>query len=199
MAFCRVDTVAKPLLAGDGASTTCLGNPCQCLTTLIVKNFFLKSSLNLPSLSLKPLLLVLSQQALLKILEGCYKVSLEPSLLQADQLQLSQPVLLGKRCDSMGLNELTVAAEGRDEPLGRPSLPGHSKQDSVGPIAMQSQPRDLALQLLALVGLALASHRSRVTSNVSGPLLRRKAGKGPRRTPKSRKFEIAYLEERAEP
>jgi len=48
------------------ASTTTLGNPFQCLTTLIVKNFFLISSLNLPSLSLKPLLLVLSQQALLK-------------------------------------------------------------------------------------------------------------------------------------
>ncbi|KAK4831174.1 LOW QUALITY PROTEIN: hypothetical protein QYF61_015644 [Mycteria americana] len=54
------------------------------------------SFLNLPSLSLKPLLLVLSQQALLKILEGCYKVSLEPSLLQAEQPQLSQPVLVGE-------------------------------------------------------------------------------------------------------
>ncbi|KAK4833105.1 LOW QUALITY PROTEIN: hypothetical protein QYF61_027771 [Mycteria americana] len=80
----------------DGASTTSLGNLFQCLTTLIVKNFFLKSSLNLPSLSLKPLLLVLSQQALLKILEGCYKVSLEPSLLQAEQPQLSQPVPRGE-------------------------------------------------------------------------------------------------------
>ncbi|KAK4810670.1 hypothetical protein QYF61_007470 [Mycteria americana] len=80
----------------DGASTTSLGNLFQCLTTLIVKNFFLKSSLNLPSLSLKPLLLVLSQQALLKILEGCYKVSPEPSLLQAEQPQLSQPVFVGE-------------------------------------------------------------------------------------------------------
>ncbi|KAK4818489.1 hypothetical protein QYF61_014219 [Mycteria americana] len=60
-------------VARDGASTTSLGSLFQCLTTLIVKNVFLKSSLNLPSLSLKPLLLVLSQQALLK--------SLSPSLL----------------------------------------------------------------------------------------------------------------------
>ncbi|KAK4819472.1 LOW QUALITY PROTEIN: hypothetical protein QYF61_004698 [Mycteria americana] len=59
----------------DGASTTSLGNLFQCFTTLIVKNFFLQSSLNLPSLSLKLLLLVLSQQALLK--------SLSPSLLEA--------------------------------------------------------------------------------------------------------------------
>ncbi|KAK4827187.1 hypothetical protein QYF61_015149, partial [Mycteria americana] len=80
----------------DGASTTSLGNLFQCLTTLTVKNFFLKSSLNLPSLSLKPLLLVLSPQALLKILEGCYKVSPKLSLLQAEQPQLSQPVLIGQ-------------------------------------------------------------------------------------------------------
>ncbi|KAK4808555.1 hypothetical protein QYF61_009858 [Mycteria americana] len=80
----------------DGASTTSLGNLFQCLTTLIVKNFFLKSSLNLPFLSLKPLLLVLSQQALLKLLEGFYKVSRQPSLLQAEQPQLSQPVLVGE-------------------------------------------------------------------------------------------------------
>ncbi|KAK4812466.1 LOW QUALITY PROTEIN: hypothetical protein QYF61_026459 [Mycteria americana] len=83
-------------VARDGASTASLGNLGQCLTTLIVKNFFLKSSLNLPSLSLKPLLLVLSQQALLKILAGCYKVSPQPSLLQAEQPQLSQPVLVGE-------------------------------------------------------------------------------------------------------
>ncbi|KAK4807355.1 hypothetical protein QYF61_014886 [Mycteria americana] len=50
----------------DGASTSSLGNPGQCLTTLSVKPFFLISSLNLPSFSLKPLPLVLSLQALLK-------------------------------------------------------------------------------------------------------------------------------------
>ena len=33
----------------DGAATTSLGNPCQDLTTLSVKHFFLLSSLNLPS------------------------------------------------------------------------------------------------------------------------------------------------------
>jgi len=51
----------------DGASTTSLGSLGQGLTTLTVKNVFLLSSLNLPSFSLKPLPLVLPQQALLKI------------------------------------------------------------------------------------------------------------------------------------
>ena len=37
----------------DAASTASLGNPFQCFTTLTVKNFFLLSSLNLLSLSLK--------------------------------------------------------------------------------------------------------------------------------------------------
>jgi len=41
-------------VSNDGASTTSLGNLCQGFTTLIVKNLFLTSSLNLPSLSLKP-------------------------------------------------------------------------------------------------------------------------------------------------
>lgn len=41
-------------------STASLGNLFQCLTTLIVENFFLMSDLNLPSFSLKPLPLVLS-------------------------------------------------------------------------------------------------------------------------------------------
>ena len=52
-----------------------LGSLFQCFTTLIVKNVFLIYSLNLPSFSLKPLPLILSQQALLK--------SLSPSFLQA--------------------------------------------------------------------------------------------------------------------
>jgi len=45
-----------------------LGNLFQCFTTIIVKYFFLISSLNLPTFSLKPLPLVLLQQALLKSL-----------------------------------------------------------------------------------------------------------------------------------
>jgi len=49
-----------------GAPTASLGNQCQCLTTLMVKNFFLMPSLNLPSFSLKPSALVLSLQALVK-------------------------------------------------------------------------------------------------------------------------------------
>jgi len=43
----------------DGASTTSLGNLSQCFSTLIVKNFFLISGLNLPSLSVKPLFFVI--------------------------------------------------------------------------------------------------------------------------------------------
>ena len=39
--------------AREGAATASLGNLCQCLTTLTVKNFFLISNLNLPSFSLK--------------------------------------------------------------------------------------------------------------------------------------------------
>jgi len=50
-------------VARDGGSTTSLGNRFQCFTTLTVKNVFLLSSQKLPSLSLKPLLLVLSSLA----------------------------------------------------------------------------------------------------------------------------------------
>ena len=55
-----------------GASTTSLGSTFQCFTTLLVKNFFCISSLDLPSFSLKPLPLVLSQQALLKSLSPSF-------------------------------------------------------------------------------------------------------------------------------
>jgi len=58
----------------DGASTTSLGNLSQCFTALIVKNFFLISSLNLPAFHLKPLPLVLSQQALLKRLSHVFPI-----------------------------------------------------------------------------------------------------------------------------
>jgi len=56
----------------DGASTTSLGNPFQCFTTLIVKNFFLLSSPNLPCFSLKPSPLVLSLLSLLKRLSPSF-------------------------------------------------------------------------------------------------------------------------------
>ncbi|KAK4806804.1 hypothetical protein QYF61_005600 [Mycteria americana] len=52
--------------SNDGASTMSLDNLFQCLTTLIVKNFFLMSILNLPSFNLKQLPVVLSLQALAK-------------------------------------------------------------------------------------------------------------------------------------
>ena len=82
-----------------------LGNLFQCLTTFTVNNFFLIS--NLPSFSLKPLPLVLSLHALvnspspafleapLQVLEYCNQVSPQPSLLRAEQHQLSQPVFIG--------------------------------------------------------------------------------------------------------
>ena len=85
----------------DGASPTSLGNLGQGLATLSINNFFLKFSLNLPSFSLKPSPLVLSPHvlvkspspALLQVLAGCSKVSLQPSPLQPEQLQHSQPFL----------------------------------------------------------------------------------------------------------
>jgi len=52
--------------AREGAATASLGNLCQGLTTLTVKNFFCKSSLNLPFFSLKPSPLILLLQALVK-------------------------------------------------------------------------------------------------------------------------------------
>jgi len=52
----------------------------QCFTTLIVKNFFLITSLYLLYFSLKPLPLVLSQQALLK--------HLSPSFVYVQELAL---------------------------------------------------------------------------------------------------------------
>ena len=51
----------------DGASTISLGNMFQCLTTIILKHFFLISNLDPFSFSLKAFPLALSQQALLKI------------------------------------------------------------------------------------------------------------------------------------
>ena len=47
----------------DGPLTTFLGNLFQGFTTLMVQNFFPICSLNAPSLSLEPLLLVLPHEA----------------------------------------------------------------------------------------------------------------------------------------
>ena len=65
-----------------------------------IKNFFLISSLNLCSSHLKPFPLILSLPALtespspafLQAPFRCWKVLAEPSLLQAEEPQLSQPV-----------------------------------------------------------------------------------------------------------
>jgi len=48
----------------ERAATASLDNLFQHLTTLIVNNFFLRSNLNVPSFSLKPVSLVLSLHAL---------------------------------------------------------------------------------------------------------------------------------------
>jgi len=93
--------------AREGAATASLGNLGQSLTTLMGKNFFLISHLNLPSFSLHPFPLVLSLHTLVKSPSpsflsapsgtgSCSKVTLEPSLLQAEQPQLPQPVLVGE-------------------------------------------------------------------------------------------------------
>jgi len=52
--------------AREGAATASLGNLGRGLTTLIITNFCLISTLNLPSFSLKSLALVLSPHALVK-------------------------------------------------------------------------------------------------------------------------------------
>ena len=75
-----------------------LGNLCQCLTTLMVKNVFLISNLNLPSCSLEPFPLVLSLHTLVKSPSPSFlwapfrywKAALRSpwTLLQAEQPQL---------------------------------------------------------------------------------------------------------------
>jgi len=52
--------------AREGAATASVGNLFQCFTTLMVKNFFLISNLDLPSFSLEPFPLVLSLHTLVK-------------------------------------------------------------------------------------------------------------------------------------
>ena len=54
--------------SSNGASPTSLGNLGLGLTTLSINNFFLRSSINVPSSSLKPLLLVQLLQALIESL-----------------------------------------------------------------------------------------------------------------------------------
>ena len=91
--------------AREGPATASVAYLGQGLTTLRVKNFFFIFSLTSPSFSLKPLHplsyhsmpvqevpLQLSRRPLQE-LKGCSKVSPQPSLLQAEQPQLSQPFL----------------------------------------------------------------------------------------------------------
>jgi len=119
--------------SNDGASTTSLGNLFQCPTTFIITNFFLMSHLNLLSFSLKPLRFSLSLHALVKslsvfhisplsILKGHNEVSLQPSLLQAEQLHLSQQSHLALCCSIPTLPAtvyivVAVAKHMRDEEM----------------------------------------------------------------------------------
>ena len=69
--------------AREGAATASLGNLFQGLTTLMVKNLFLISNLNLPSFSSEPFPLVLSPHTLVKSpspsWKPCFKKSLQTS------------------------------------------------------------------------------------------------------------------------
>jgi len=48
---CLHQAVSRLSIVAEGAATKALGNLFQCFTTLMVKNFFLISNLNLPSFS----------------------------------------------------------------------------------------------------------------------------------------------------
>ena len=84
----------------DGASTTSLGNPFQCVTTLCVKNFLLPQLKTIPPCPLTinsrqqsfPILLIRS----LQVLQGHSEVSPEPSLLQAKQARFPQAFFLAE-------------------------------------------------------------------------------------------------------
>ena len=101
-------TVSRQLLniSEGGDSTTALGKLCQCLVTPAVKKWFLMFRGNLPCFSWCPLPLVLAlgttKRSLaptplhppLRYLYTLIRSAPEPSLLQAQQSQLSQPFLI---------------------------------------------------------------------------------------------------------
>jgi len=70
--------------AREGASTASLGNLCQGLTTLMVKNFLLISNLNLPSFSLQPFPLVLPKYVHFFLRE--YKMQISTGTVHQDKL-----------------------------------------------------------------------------------------------------------------
>lgn len=97
------------------ASTTSLSNLFLCLTILIIINFFFIYSLNLFSFTSKPITLIISQEALLKICSHlsykprldtgrCSKISLEPYLFLDEPHQLPQPVFTGAQGWSQGFS-----------------------------------------------------------------------------------------------
>ncbi|NXN18730.1 TENS3 protein, partial [Indicator maculatus] len=77
-----------------GSSKSRVGNLFQSLTTLILKNFFLRSSLSLLSLSLKPFLLVLLLDTLMKSPSAAFrywKAVLRSPLPESSLFQAEQP------------------------------------------------------------------------------------------------------------
>ena len=92
--------------SGDGAPTASLGSTAP-VPDLWVKNLFFTSNLHLPSVRMKPFPIVLSLSDCVKswfpllllsspqVLWGRSEVSLQPSLPQAKQAQLPQPVFTG--------------------------------------------------------------------------------------------------------
>ena len=88
----------------DGDSTTSVGSPFQCLTTLAVKKCFLISNLNLPWHNLRPFPLVLSPVrrdqphsavSTFQVMEESNNVSPQPPLPQTKEPQFLQLLLIG--------------------------------------------------------------------------------------------------------
>uniref|UniRef100_A0A8C3LYP5 Cytosol aminopeptidase n=1 Tax=Chrysolophus pictus TaxID=9089 RepID=A0A8C3LYP5_CHRPC len=151
----------------DGAGTSSLGDLCQRPTTLIITNFFLISNLNLTSFSLQPFPLVLSQQTLLRslsflteplqVLKGCTQVSLEPSVLQAEQPQFSQsrsPLPRGYSRGAGGKGLLLGAYASEEE--------GGAAQLSAAGDAFDSRVSGRLRELLAACGPPLKKGKARI-------------------------------------
>ncbi|CAN0052273.1 unnamed protein product [Bubo scandiacus] len=86
--------------AREGAATASLGNLCQCLTTVTVKNFFLISNLDLISFSLKLLPLVLSLLLLIKGPSPSF-LALCHASLPSSSLKRPKSALLNSRVASL--------------------------------------------------------------------------------------------------
>ena len=131
----------------DGAPVTSLGSLCQRLVALTGKHLFLASNLNLPSFSLKPFPLVLSQQplplgAMTHAFQGtagpqprshCCSASLSSGwrfsalclstdLLSADPPGVNQPSAAGSELGCISLHAWTIPGTGSGGSLPRATL-----------------------------------------------------------------------------